>query len=96
MNGIEAQIAGRVVDGLLAAGYTVGVNDGEDTTVSRSTDRAEILGALETTGEDYILAYDAESGRRIGWVWLVWGNEEDLITDHTVNLTPIIDPIIAE
>ena len=93
---LEMAIAGSVVDALMAAGYTIGVNDGEELTVRRSTDRAEIMGALATTEEDYVIAYDAHTGKRFGWVWLIWGNGEDLITDHTVNLTPIIDPLIPE
>lgn len=93
---LEMNIAGRVVDALMAAGYTIGVNDGEELAVRHSTDRAEIMGALGTTGEDYVIAYDAETGKKVGWVWLIWGNDEDLITDHTTNLTPIIDPLIQE
>jgi hypothetical protein len=93
---IEMTIAGRVVDALMAAGYTIGVNDGCDTTVRHSTDRAEIMGALASTGEDYVIAYDAATGKQFGWVWLVWGNDEELITDHTVALTSIIDPLLPE
>ena len=93
---LEMAIAGRVVDALMGAGYTIGVNDGEDLTVRRSTDRQQIMEALATTGEDYIIAYEQTTGKSVGWVLLVWGNDEDLITDHTVNLTPIIDPLIAE
>ncbi|MEF2146662.1 MAG: hypothetical protein V3573_14545 [Desulfovibrionaceae bacterium] len=94
MSMIETQIATRVVNSLLDAGYTVGVNDGEEITVRRSTDRTEIMAALETTDEDYILAYDATTGRNISWVWLVWGNDEDLITDYTVNLEPVVGELI--
>jgi hypothetical protein len=92
---IEKTIARKVVSALIDAGYSIGVNDGEETTVNQSTDQDKILGALCTTEEDYILTYD-QTGKRTGWVWLIWGNGEDLISDHTVNLAPIIDPLILE
>lgn len=54
---LETQIAHSVVDALLAAGYSVGINDGEETIVSRSLDREEIFAAMRTSDEDYVFAY---------------------------------------
>lgn len=36
---VEREIAQRVIKDVLAAGYTISVNDGEETTLKRSTDR---------------------------------------------------------
>lgn len=81
---IEELISKKVVDCLLKAGYAVGVNDGEDTTVKNSTNKHEIHKAMFSTDEDWILAY--KDGKQVGWVRLVYGNNTDVICDYTVNL----------
>jgi hypothetical protein len=88
---LEKAICAKVVDCLLAAGYGVGVNDGEETTVVNSTDRAVIIEATFSTDEDYILAYT--NGHKVGWVFLVWGNYTDLISDYTTNLEEALKPV---
>jgi len=91
---IETKIMGRTVDALLAAGYSLSVNDGEETTVKRSRDRDEIIGALWTTGEDYIIPHEA-NGARAGFVWLIHGNGVDVISDYSENLEPVLAPVNA-
>ena len=94
----EQQTAARVVDDLLAAGYSLGVFDGEEITVKRSTDRQAILEAMGTTEEDYIKVYPMEPRRTaaIGWVRFVWGNEDWVaICDHTTNLEAVLAPTFA-
>jgi hypothetical protein len=83
-NEIERQIIVQLVSDLLAAGYSVGVNDGEDDTLAPCRDEAQIYGAMSTTDEDRLLTESAE-GRR-GWVWLVYGNGADVISDYTTDL----------
>ena len=78
----EARIARKIVKDALANGWTVSVNDGEEWTVKSSTDSRAILEALCTTGCDVLRLHDA-SGEAIGNIWLVWGNDEDLISDHS-------------
>lgn len=90
---VERTICNRVINALLDAGYTVGVNDGVETTVKEDTSIKGIMQAIQTTEEDYILAY--KDGKQVGWVWFVWGNDEDVITDHTTNLTEILEPVFA-
>jgi len=87
----EMLITGRLVKAFLDAGYNLGVNDGEDTTVKDCADYKTIIGAMCTTDHDYLLVYD--NGKKIGWVMLVWGNDTDVISDLTVNLTHIVDPV---
>ena len=98
----ERNAARKVIKALLNAGYTVGINDGEETTIKRSTDKTALYAALWTTDEDYIYAYNAEDdfpfkgfpkGKRIGWVYLVYGNSpEELVSDYTTNLETILYP----
>lgn len=79
---IERAIARRLIGQMLAAGLVVSVNDGEETTVVKSRDERGILAALATTGEDIVTGHDS-AGRRIGFFLLIWGNDEDLISDYT-------------
>ena len=58
---IEKAIATAAVDQLLAAGFRLGVNDGEEITIRQSTDKAAIMAALFTTDEDWLLVWDKGS-----------------------------------
>lgn len=83
---IERKIAAKCVKAFLSAGYLLGVNDGEETTVKRSRSFKQIMAALGTTDEDYLLVYSAnEPGLpRLGYVYFVYGNSGyDLISDYS-------------
>lgn len=60
------------------------MNDGDETVVMQSERRDVIFDAMNSTDADYLIFHDAE-GRRIGWVHLIWGNDEDLISDASDN-----------
>ena len=83
---LEKRICRRAVKCLLDAGYDVGVNDGGETVLERSTNTRKIYAAMYSTDEDYLLAVDRASGKQIGWVRLIYGNCEDVISDYTTNL----------
>jgi hypothetical protein len=90
---IETQIIQATVNALRAHGYLLGVNDGEVTTIKRSVDVREVLRAMRTTDEDYLLVYSSMTRARIGWVRFIYGNGNDgldVISDYTVNLEPIM------
>ena len=78
---IEMKIATQIVDDALAAGYALSVQDGEEITVTRSKDRAEILGALRTTDHDRLFIH-GDGGWPSCWVMLIWGNDVDVISDY--------------
>jgi hypothetical protein len=78
----ERQVIEALIKSALAAGYALSVNDGEDETVTQSTDESEVMGALCTTDEDYLIIY--RDGARIGHVYLVYGNEPGVVmSDNT-------------
>ena len=82
----EAQVARMLVNAALRDGYALSVSDGEEWTVARSRNEAEILNALATTGGDVVRLWKGE--RTLGWFYLVYDNCEDgseLIADCTDN-----------
>jgi len=83
----ERFFAGKLIDTILAHGFSVSVNDGEEWTLRRSVDAKLILCALATTEEDYVWIYDKD-GNGKGAFRLIWGNDpsgEELIADHNDN-----------
>lgn len=86
MNPADRAIAKRLIRDLLAAGFTISVNDGGETTVENSTDPKVIFEAMGSTDEDFLYAYKSPVE---GWVRFVYGNEPGYaINDYTTNLEP--------
>lgn len=85
----EAKIMQRIIADALAAGYSLGVNDGVVTTIADSRDAAAVFAAMRTTETDHLLVYENE--KQIGWVFLVYGNDGyDVVNDYTTNLDKIM------
>ena len=85
----EEKIMRRIIADALAAGYSLGVNDGEDTTLKECRDAAAVFAAMRTTDTDHLLVY--ENGKQIGWVFFVYGNDGyDVVNDYTTNLEHIV------
>lgn len=104
---IEKRIARRVIAGMLAAGFSISVNDGEETTLRRSLDPAAILAAMFSTDEEWLIIHKADQPRGLvdvdvdddtrkafGWVRFIYGNDGwDVVNDYTTNLEPVMAPI---
>jgi hypothetical protein len=93
----EKTVAAKLVAAAIASGYCLSVNDGEAWTVKRSRNKAAILAALETTGEDILRVRDNATAEMIGDISLIWGNAPDgseLVSDHTD--TPAMAALIAK
>lgn len=81
----ERGVATRLVRAAIHAGYAVSVYDGEEYTVKRSRRERQILAALASTEEDWLVIRDS-AGERLGSLRLIWGNDatgEELIADYT-------------
>jgi predicted fused transcriptional regulator/phosphomethylpyrimidine kinase len=81
----ERGVATRLVRAAIHAGYAVSVYDGEEYTVKRSRRERQILAALASTEEDWLVIRDS-AGERVGALVLIWGNDpdgEELIADYT-------------
>lgn len=85
---IEKRIVGRVVYDLLAAGWLITVNDGDENPVIDSKDAPTIFKALASTDQDYLMV--KAPGRRSAWVRLIWGNGVDIISDYVMSLEDVL------
>lgn len=83
---VEQTIALTVAQVLLDAGFSLGVNDGEEVTIHHSKNIEDIKDKLFTTDEDYLYVYrkgNPKDVRPDGWVRLVYGNDGwDVISDY--------------
>lgn len=96
--------ARKIVIAAINAGFSVGVNDGEETVLKYSRDVKEVMRALFSTDEDYLLFYRTEIDNGVdedcdhfGWVYLVYGNGiDDLVNDYSTNLDPLFMEAVNE
>lgn len=85
MSATERRIVKTLLERAHGFGWSVSVNDGEAWTVKSAHAEFSILApALATTDADTLRFRDA-TGAKIGSVVLVWGNDEDLISDCSDN-----------
>lgn len=84
----EQKIVARLVDVILATGYTISVYDGEAFPVKRSDERDTILNNLGATEEEQLNVRSKATKEMIGTILLVYGNEPGVvIADYTDNAT---------
>lgn len=85
MNINEHQTANYLVALALKRGYTVGVFDGEELVVDKSTEHATIMSALGSTDADTIVMRSAQAPfQTLGSFLLVYGNSAgELIADYS-------------
>lgn len=92
---IERRILRRTIATLLAAGYKISVNDGEETTLRWSTDRKAIYEATRTTDEDWLLVHEGDERRHCGFVRFIYGNDGwDVINDYSTHLELTLEPVM--
>lgn len=84
--------ATQVIRGLVNAGWFLEfVADGEEDVPVTTVDEA--LAAIFAVDMARLYVENTETGES-GWVFFVLGNDpEEVVCDHTVNLSPAIDPI---
>lgn len=89
---LEQRIVRRTVKALLAAGYALQTNNGDDLTPETPTDSlTAILGEMMQTDDEYLMAY---KDGRTSWVRFVYGNDGyDVICDYTVSLEDVLKPV---
>lgn len=87
---VEREICTTVVDALLAAGFTISINNGDDADeLSNATDKAKIVASMFLTDDEYLMAI--RNDKVFGWVRFIYGNDgPDVMSDYTTNLEPFI------
>lgn len=82
-----------IIDGLIEREVTPTVcRDGENEDLNYS-DKDEAIAHLMSCDES-VLFVDLPDGKR-GYLYFVLGNSpEEVVCDHTVNLSPYLDPIV--
>ena len=98
---LEKLVLKSAIAELLSHGFSLSVNDGEETTLVRSFDPDAIFGAMMTTDEDYLHAHrpdgklnapgTGEAYDSFGWVRFIYGNDGwDVINDYSHRLEPYL------
>ncbi|WP_182333683.1 hypothetical protein [Stenotrophomonas acidaminiphila] len=86
---IECRIVRSAVGGLIDAGYSLSLLDGDHLDML-PTDKAQaqaIVGTWGAANEDRLLVFPAEGGECVGWVHFTYGKHGwDVIADYTPNL----------
>jgi hypothetical protein len=90
---IAKQICEKTVDILLAAGYRLAVDYGEDDVCPISTDAAQIKSELGECDEEWLLVYRSGDTRPHSSVYLIYENDADAIVDHGMSLEAVLKPV---
>lgn len=96
---IETRIARCLIRHALESDYTISVCDGEEWTLKLSTDADAIMKALQSTDSDVLRFRSKQKLKpKIGDVWLIWGNLEDVISDFSDNksMSTLIDAVMKD
>jgi hypothetical protein len=93
-NPIEGLIARLAVRKLLDAGYSIEVQNGEETVLKSSRGYRRIIDAMATTDDENLIVSKPKSPA--SFVSFYYGNGEDLIHDFGVSLEGVMDTVTAE
>ena len=81
---MNRQAIEEIVVAALTAGYSIGVSDGNKTSIEHSRDKSAILAKVLSASEDWLLVY--RKGRAFGYFRFVSG----ALRDYTSNLSPVL------
>ena len=89
----DARIVRKLVRAILAAGYTVSVNDdyecGGEWVLKASKSYAAIVNCLGTTGGDFLRIRD-DNGQNVGCVVLIYNGDGDVVQDCSESMNAIV------
>jgi hypothetical protein len=84
---MERAVIRRAATDLLAAGFELRVHNGEDWACVWTTDLAAVMRSIMETDEDHLNVRVAATGKRMGALYLVYGNAGwEVIADNAVCL----------
>jgi hypothetical protein len=86
---MDEAIVRQVVATAIAAGYVLTVFDGEEYPIKECGDAEKVFAAMRATDDDRLDIM--KDGRRIGWVYFVYGNTGwDVICDHSNGIEELL------
>jgi hypothetical protein len=89
---LEKRICEKLIDCLWSDGYALSVYHDGEYLLNDSTDKNLIIDSLFENEADFLIA--SKKGEPERFIHLVHGNVEDLISDYTAILEPVIKPAI--
>ena len=95
MNGVEKQIARKVAEAMIAAGYELILCDGEEET--SFVDYDSMIAWCDNLDECWFLTSSKADGFSKTFVYFIWGNGNggrDCISDYGMSLEPLLAPIL--
>jgi hypothetical protein len=83
---VERKIARAIIKAAIALGFTFIIdNGGDDDEEIKTTTLSKTLKEMFATDQEKL--YLVKDGKRVGWVFFVYGNDGwDVVNDYTVNL----------
>lgn len=89
---LEKKIVHKLLKAVIEAGYTVAVDDGEETS-EHTADIPAVMAIVFNLDDCYLRL---KNGALSGWICLVFGNDgHDCINDYTTNLEELLKPVNA-
>jgi hypothetical protein len=83
---VVKQIVGRALD----KGYLLSVDDGEDLPIKHSDDPEMVMANLGHCDEEWLIVANAD-GKRIGAIYLVYGNDADEVVADCTDKAEILE-----
>jgi len=94
---LELRIMRKTVEALIAAGFFVTIDNGEDEEIRNSQDLEAIMKVVSLTDEDYVYVSKKPTPKGKPYdhfVRFIYGNDGwDVINDHSVALEEILKPV---
>lgn len=92
----ERRIVRKVIRAALDAGYRLNLSNGGDSYVFPEPTDSFTAVVSETMAVDSEHLYLYKDGKRVGWVFFVYGNEGwSVVSDYTMTLQEFMEPINA-
>lgn len=89
---LERKIVRKVAQELIAAGYNISVDDGEEVVLKRSQKLIAIMEACFSVDEERFIAHAPDGAR--SFVFFVYGNDGyDVICDYGISLEPVMKSV---
>ena len=91
---VENIIIKKLFKAIIEKGYYISIYNMEENTVSVSNDLEKLMTGLRTTHSDCFYVFADPHKQGIGWIDAIYGNGVDVLSDWTIDLNDIMDPIM--